>query len=321
MHKRNRTERYSMSKGRVRGKGKRRASWGEKEAAKKRKRQERMSEMAMEQKKLMIQQGSKGAKPMMIDVTPQLAASWLLLNVSNRKLRTNYIRQYIQDILTGNWAMIGCPIKFSAEGQLMDGQHRLTAIVRANKCVKMVVMVGVNPNAFTHIDSGASRTVSDSLFIKGVSRSREVASIINVLNNNGIMGNRGVASAARNAPIYDSDPQRFDTAAEAACQVKKLTMSSAYGAFFYLALKAQPEKAQSFHRKFVTGTAEEDNPARFIREHMRDKYPVGKRSGRDKQVEIGLKLVEAFKKYCEGKPMKRVKVPEGVNVMKIPSKF
>lgn len=310
-----------MSKGRGRGRGKKRSSWGERNAAEKRRQEERTYEMAMEQKRLMIQLGSKGAEPKVIDVTPQLAASWLQLNVSNRKPNTNYIRQYIQDILMGNWEMIGDPIRFSTEGRLMDGQHRLMAIMRANKCVKMVVMVGVNPNAFTHIDSGNRRTVSDSLFIKGVSRSREVASIINVLNNNGVLGNRGVASAARNAPIYDSDPQRFDSAAEAACQVKKLTMSSAYGAFFYLALKAHPEKAQSFHRKFVTGTAEEHDPARFIREHMRDKYPVGKRGGRDKQVEIGLKLVEAFKRHCEGKPMKRVRVPEGINAMTIPSKF
>ena len=52
-------------------------------------------------------------------------------------------------------------IAFSESGRLLDGQHRLHAIVLANKPVTMLVAKNLNENTFSAIDCGVKRTIGD----------------------------------------------------------------------------------------------------------------------------------------------------------------
>ena len=71
--------------------------------------------------------------------------------------------------------MTGDPIKFSSDGRLLDGQHRLEACEIAGLPISTHVVFGVDPGAFTTIDTGRSRSASDALAIEGVRNYQEVA--------------------------------------------------------------------------------------------------------------------------------------------------
>lgn len=75
-----------------------------------------------------------------IKVTPILAKAWLEQNKSNRSLRPQRVNQYARDMKAGKWNLTGQGITFAEDGSLLDGQHRLNAIVVANVSVYMLVV-------------------------------------------------------------------------------------------------------------------------------------------------------------------------------------
>ena len=101
-------------------------------------------------------------------ITPVLASAWLRRNEANRKLRQRAVAQYVSDIQRGAWKPTGETIKFSTTGRLLDGQHRLAAIVASGVAVRMCVATGLDNSAFDVIDTGRSRTGADVLVIEGV---------------------------------------------------------------------------------------------------------------------------------------------------------
>ena len=94
-------------------------------------------------------------------ITPELAKKFLGKNSNNyRKLSEKVVRSYQIDMETGNWKFNGDSIKFNKSGQLVDGQHRLTAILRSGVSIPMVVITEISDDVNTY-DVGKGRTVSD----------------------------------------------------------------------------------------------------------------------------------------------------------------
>lgn len=103
-------------------------------------------------------------------VTPELAKSWIEKNRSGqRKVKTiglNTLRASMRD---GRFMSNGESIIFDWYGNLMDGQHRLLAIIDSGISVEMVVVTEVDPAAFNTIDGpgGGARSGSDLLHMNG----------------------------------------------------------------------------------------------------------------------------------------------------------
>jgi hypothetical protein len=91
-----------------------------------------------------------------------MASEMLEKNISNRPLVKATIKKYSQDIINNNWRATS-PVCFNCLGELLDGQHRLNAIIMARKNVDMVV-IKYNENIKTinsPFDIGKSRSISD----------------------------------------------------------------------------------------------------------------------------------------------------------------
>lgn len=100
-------------------------------------------------------------------VTPELAEEWLGKNLANRGIRSRVIDGYARDMKNGAWQLTGEPIKFSHNGRLLDGQHRLCAVIEAGSAVRMLIVRGLPDSAQSVMDSGAKRTASDALRLRG----------------------------------------------------------------------------------------------------------------------------------------------------------
>lgn len=104
-----------------------------------------------------------------IDVTPEKASEWLTHGPHNpRPLKKFIIDKYAQDMRQGHWRLTHQGIAFNKDGQVIDGQHRLSAIIKSGKTAKMAVFRDVEEDNFDVMDIGALRTRSDILAIEGI---------------------------------------------------------------------------------------------------------------------------------------------------------
>jgi hypothetical protein len=100
-------------------------------------------------------------------VTPSLAKEWLSQNTNNRPLNTPHVARLAKKMADGEWLFTHQGIAFDVLGRLVDGQHRLQAIVKAGATVPMLVTTGVDTHSFEHIDVDANkRSASDLLSIR-----------------------------------------------------------------------------------------------------------------------------------------------------------
>jgi hypothetical protein len=111
-------------------------------------------------------------------ITPAVATELLERNEVNRTLQRKRVEMYASDISAGRWTLNGESIVVALTGDLIDGQHRCHAVVKAGKSIKSVVVRGVKAETQQQIDQGASRSVSDVLRMRGVPNSAATASIV-----------------------------------------------------------------------------------------------------------------------------------------------
>lgn len=96
-----------------------------------------------------------------VKVTPALAAKWLESNNDNRKQRGKYVRDIAAAMRRGEWQTTHQGIAFAKCGKLLDGQHRLEAIVKAEVELDMLVITGLTSETFSVIDVGTKRSMTD----------------------------------------------------------------------------------------------------------------------------------------------------------------
>lgn len=103
-----------------------------------------------------------------VTVEPIDAERWLDQNEANRNLRQRVVNGYSRDMEAGQWLVTGETIKFAKDGTLLDGQHRLQAIIQSGKPQRLLLVHGLDPATRTVIDTGAIRTGGDALRMAGI---------------------------------------------------------------------------------------------------------------------------------------------------------
>jgi hypothetical protein len=112
--------------------------------------------------------GTLGVTAEVATITPDVAKAMLANNTVNRRLRPQRIKLYAKYMRAGKWRLTGETIVFSPSGQLLQGQHRLSACVAADVPFQSVVIRGIDPEAMKVMDTGAARTAADMFGIEGI---------------------------------------------------------------------------------------------------------------------------------------------------------
>jgi hypothetical protein len=94
-------------------------------------------------------------------ITPEMAKKFLLTNEDNRNIRGWWVTSLSNMIKRNEFITSHQGIAIGKSGRLLDGQHRLLAIVEADMPVDMNVSFNVDEEAFKVVDSGIKRTYSD----------------------------------------------------------------------------------------------------------------------------------------------------------------
>ena len=98
-------------------------------------------------------------------ITPEIARQMLIHNGANRKLRQPRVEKYANDMRNGNWHLTGQAITFAKDGKLLDGQHRLSAVILADTPVDFLVVT--DADSVATYDCGLSRSIADQLYLSG----------------------------------------------------------------------------------------------------------------------------------------------------------
>jgi hypothetical protein len=111
-------------------------------------------------------------------IGPELAREYLDLQPRNRRQRRRHKDRLGTAMKKNQWKITGEAVKFNTRGELIDGQHRLEAIIETGKAVEILVVRNVPPEAFMELDTGANRTPADLLTVAGYDYTSGVASAI-----------------------------------------------------------------------------------------------------------------------------------------------
>ena len=116
-------------------------------------------------------------------ITPEIAETLLAKSFPNRTVKDRLVRRLTGAILRDEWEVNGQTIKISNKGNLIDGQHRLHAILHAKRGAWMLVVRGLPETAriIESIDTGAARTYADVLTFSGVRSGSRVAAAVLLL--------------------------------------------------------------------------------------------------------------------------------------------
>lgn len=99
-------------------------------------------------------------------VSPRTAKTWLATNRENRTLSPDWVNKLARDMRSGDFPNVGEGIKFDEDGDLIDGQHRLAAVVQSGVSVEFLVVEGVPREHRYKMDKVRKRSTADELTMR-----------------------------------------------------------------------------------------------------------------------------------------------------------
>lgn len=259
---------------------------------------------------------SFGVKTELRLVTPSVAREMLKRNRNNRRLKKTNVTKLRKEIRANNWVFDGMPIRFDKSGNLLDGQHRLTALIEENKSLMFLIVSGIGSHAFKVMDTGSMRNGVDALAIEGVEYSQTINSAIRTIIK--LRSGSFVSAAAGSAPS-NTDIVKFynenKILSELASSTNKLTsnFNSVLSASSILALAfvfrgKNVNDADVFMSKLCTGLGlDEGSPILTLRNILiKDKLS-------DKKMTLKLKyhyIFKAWNYFRKGKKVSALRRPD-----------
>lgn len=242
------------------------------------------------------------------EVTPDLAREWLTRNIGNRSSSPAWVKELEGFIHDGRWRMTGDPIRFSKTGKLIDGQHRLQAILNSGKTVQCVVMRNLADDIFDVIDSGKSRTKVDVIFIE-YGLPMEVCKILSSSTGAAIdyeraqFGFGGKADKTELRAFVNENPLIIQSAVYAQKLPHQTPVPKSIAAFFHFyAARRNQEDAERLIERFMVGAVNGPNDNLL---HLRNLCMNGRANRRlVSRMEIIGRLIRIWNAEQRGQPIK-----------------
>lgn len=113
-------------------------------------------------------------------ITPARAEELLRMNTANRPANMVVVAAYADMMTRGLWRTNGTTITIG-NGVLVDGQHRLLAVIRSGVSITQNVSSEVDPDAYATVDRGYGRSPGQVLATMGIANANTTAKVCRVL--------------------------------------------------------------------------------------------------------------------------------------------
>lgn len=237
-------------------------------------------------------------------VTPETAAIMLERNTGNRQISKGTVARFVAEMTADRWTMTAEAIKFSKSGVLLDGQHRLTAIVQSGRAATFLVVFGLDDEVFHDLDQGKKRGAADMMHIAGVPNAALAAAILRMLifHRNGSLKSLGTAAGISNAVFVEEaahvDPEKLHEAVKVGSRAanKRLCSPAAFGALYFLCAEKSKRDADRFFDAAISGQGGDDQRAAVkFRNELVDIRLRGGKAAPAAVFEMGVRGWNAFR--------------------------
>lgn len=242
-------------------------------------------------------------------IDPVTAAEILSRNRGNRKVDRSVVEIYAEAMKRGEWKLHHQGIAIDGRGELLDGQHRLEAVVKSGVTIPVLVVRGVDRDAFSVVDTGKRRSVSDSLRTIGATDVYIVGAALRYLhlydNLPADIGWKGARARLTNDQVlklYQGHPQMMDCVRQARAVAKAVpVIASACATAIYVTTRAAPGLDQSeWFNGIIKGVQlDEADPRLRFRNLFLNMRAQGGRRRMDAREHVAL-FIKAWNLWCRG---------------------
>lgn len=234
-----------------------------------------------------------------VTITPEMAKKILSNNSNNRPMKLRHLAFLCEEMRAGRWKMNGDAIRIAIDGSLIDGQHRLMAVLQTGISITTLLVTGLDPDAFDTIDSCARRSGGDTLAVAGEKNCRNLAAAL-VVADDLLAGKNDFVRSMRtsNAEVLNMlarHPEIRDSLSWGKALVR-LAPASISVAMHYIFRRRDREKADAFFNAVATGVGLEfDSPAYLLRQRLIDNATAKAKLTRRYTAALFIKAWNSFK--------------------------
>jgi hypothetical protein len=265
-------------------------------------------------------------------IGPSEAKFLLKFNVRNRKMKDYHLNALSNDMSTrSNWNPDKSPwiynaqsIEFDVNGNQINGQNRLTSIVKTGKIIPMKLFINVNSEAFKVYDTGANKNATSVLSKLGVKNPAMIAKTTKMYNahKTGKGFSENVVKQSRRSMSNEDVYNTYMTDSMIVKSVKfakkytkgfgKVLSSSDVSGFHRILSEKSQEDADEFIEKLCTGLGlESGSPIlalrkRLIKHKNDENYHLTSKN-------ISLLVRHAWNKFRRGEKIKHLTLPRDFN--------
>lgn len=248
-------------------------------------------------------------------VTPDLARMFLMHNKSNRTLSEPHVQKFVNLLKEDHWESDnGATIKFNKAGNLIDGQHRLQAIIISGIAADIDVATGLSEKAQATIDVGRSRTIGDQLAIEGEKYANQVAATVRWIH---ILAT-GQMTYVMSTPEVQDFLKKFPEVRDSVYLIRSKNAKGATPTllaalhFIFSRAMGYPEKADAYASVFITGEPNyKGDPVFRAREAFRDAKEKGQTLDNKRQI---ANLSHAWNLFLKDQAIRFLRLPSAVKI-------
>jgi hypothetical protein len=259
--------------------------------------------------------GSEPPEGFHVDVRwfgPQEAHKILTESQYQRKHSPSTVSKYARDMKADKWVFNGSPIRYNGEAegnpQLLDGQHRLRAVIEANVVLPFVVISGIDKESLHTMDDGKGRSLAQKFYIDGEKSPDVLASMIQLLAAYRAKG-KFSGPAFSSLEYYDVLEREGNAARPLAkeykCKMPRNLKPGLIAAVHLLFAEKDLELAARFCGDVVSGNSDRGTPAREFRE-----WVLALEKGEIKTNVIATVLIDCWNRECRGENITRIRIPK-----------
>ncbi|MGW9453042.1 hypothetical protein [Streptomyces sp. NPDC055632] len=254
-------------------------------------------------------------------ITPELAADFLSRETHNRRLDRSYVALLAASILRGHWQLTHQGIAMDgplSTGTVIDGQHRLHAVVKAGVAVPMVVFEHMPRETFSVLDTGRRRSSADALSLGGEKDPTLLASTIRHVHlyrevpEPGWGGARGRLTNDQILEKFAEEPDRYRRAVQVGRNIAKNVFMIPTAASMAYFITVEPSTPQVRVDEWVNGLVSGANldvgdPRLALSKALAGQRARGSdRRRRSTHGEVGLYL-KAWNAWVTGRPVRNLR--------------
>jgi hypothetical protein len=197
-------------------------------------------------------------------VSPEMAAAWLGKGLDGqRPLNKKHVIRLASEMVAGRWMLNNDAVCFDRDGRVINGQHRLSAVVASGATVPMMVVHGMEAEAFAHMDRPRIRSGGDMVAMTGAKNAVLAAAITHIVvrYEQGAIDSGGWPSLSL-AEVHAEYLARRDGIDAAASVTRGIPRAlglrpSVVGASHYILAKIDPRRGPAFIEGLLHGVGDE----------------------------------------------------------------